>query len=178
MDWRRELASAIRHAISDVAGAVDYSYRKPSRRQGQVGNGKVIFPSLRRPVPSVAVVVDTSGSISDEMLAQALAEISGILRGLGQREGVHVLAVDAAVQSCRRVFRPEQVQLTGGGGTDMRVGLAAAEKLRPTPQVCIVVTDGYTPWPDRPPQRMKVIIVLTGDGKSPEWARTVKIDRR
>lgn len=178
VDWRRELASAIRHAIFDVAGAVDYSYRRPSRRQGQVGNGKVIFPSLRCPVPSVAVVVDTSGSINDTMLSQALAEIAGILKSLGQKEGIHVLAVDAVVHDCRRVFRPEQVQLLGGGGTDMRKGLDAVQRLRPRPEVCVVITDGHTPWPDRPPQRMKVIIVLTGDGKSPEWARTVKIDRR
>ena len=84
VDWRKELAAMVRHAIADVAGASDYSYRRPSRRQGQVGNGKVILPSLRRPIPSVAVVVDTSGSMSDTMLAQALAEVSGILKGLGR----------------------------------------------------------------------------------------------
>lgn len=176
VDWRRELAAAVRHAVADVAGASDYSYRRPSRRQGQVGNGKVILPSLRRPVPRVAVVVDTSGSISDEMLSQALAEVAGILKASGQREGVHVLAVDAAVQTCRRVFRPEQVELIGGGGTNMGAGLEAAAKLRPRPQVAIVITDGNTPWPDRPPQGTKVIVALTGDGKAPAWAKTIKVE--
>lgn len=175
IDWRKELAAAVRHAVADVAGASDYSYRRPSRRQGQVGNGKVVLPSLRRPVPSVAVVVDTSGSIGDAMLSQALAEISGILKSLGQREGVHVLACDAEVQACRRVFRPEQVQLAGGGGTDMSAGLEAAAKLKPTPQVAVVITDGYTPWPDTAPRGMKVIVALTGEGKTPEWAKTIKI---
>jgi len=175
VNWRKELASAVRHAVADVAGASDYSYRRPSRRQGQVSNGKVIFPALRRPVPSVAVVVDTSGSMDDTMLAQALAEISSILKGLGQREGVHVLACDAEVQACRRVFRPEQVQLAGGGGTDMGAGLEAATRLRPVPQVCIVITDGYTPWPDTAPRGMKVIVALTGEGKTPKWAKTIKI---
>ena len=176
VDWRKELASAVRHALADTAGASDYSYRRPSRRQGQVGNGKVVLPSLRRPVPNVAVVVDTSGSVDDTMLSQALAEVSGILKALGQREGVHVLAVDHAVQSCRRVFRPEQVKLTGGGGTDMGAGLAAAEKLHPRPQVAIVITDGWTPWPEQPPKGMKVVVALTGDGKAPEWAKTIKIN--
>ena len=175
IDWRKELAAAVRHAVADVAGASDYSYRRPSRRQGQVGNGKVILPSLRRPVPSVAVVVDTSGSIGDAMLSQALAEISGILKSLGQREGVHVLACDAEVQTCRRVFRPEQVQLAGGGGTNMGAGLEAAAKLKPTPQVAVVVTDAYTPWPDTAPRGMKVIVALTGDGNTPEWAKTIRI---
>lgn len=176
VDWRRELAAAVRHAVADVAGAADYSYRRPSRRQGQVGNGKVLLPTLRRPIPSVAVVVDTSGSIDDAMLSQALAEISGILKGLGQREGVHVLAVDSQVHTCQRVFRPEQVKVAGGGGTDMGAGLYAASKLRPLPQVCVVITDGYTPWPDTAPRGMKVIVALTGDGKAPDWAKTVRIE--
>lgn len=176
VDWRKELASAVRHALADTAGASDYSYRRPSRRQGQVGNGKVVLPSLRRPVPNVAVVVDTSGSVDDTMLSQALAEVSGILKALGQREGVHVLACDSQVQACRRVFRPEQVQLAGGGGTDMCAGLAAAEKLHPRPQVCIVITDGYTLWPEQPPRGMKAVVALTGDGKTPEWAKTIKIN--
>ncbi len=178
VDWRRELAAAVRHALADAAGASDYTYRRPSRRQGQVGNGKVIFPALRQPIPRVAVVVDTSGSVSDQMLARALAEVAGVLKASGQREGVHVLAVDATVQACRRVFRPEQVELAGGGGTDMGEGLAAAEKLRPRPQVAVVITDGYTPWPAEPPWGIRTVVVLVGGGTAPGWAKTIRIDER
>jgi predicted metal-dependent peptidase len=175
-DWRRILAAAIRRAIADVAGASDYSYRRPSRRQSQVGNGKVVLPALRHPVPAVAVVVDTSGSISDAMLSQALAEVAGVIKACGQQEYVHVLAVDAAVQFCRRVFRPEQVELAGGGGTDMRVGLEAAAKLRPRPDIIIVITDGFTPWPDEPPRGTRVIVAHLGDGGTvPKWAKEVKV---
>lgn len=176
INWRRELATAIRHAVADIAGAVDYSYRKPSRRQGQIGNGKVVLPSLRRPIPSVAVVVDTSGSMSDQMLSQALAEVSGILKGMGHREGVHVIACDAQVHTCRKVFSPRQIQLAGGGGTDMGEGIHAAMKLRPQPQVVVVITDGFTPYPETPPKGTRVIIALTdAQGDSPPWAKTVKV---
>lgn len=175
IDWRKELASAVRHAVADVAGASDYSYRRPSRRQGQVGNGKVVLPSLRQPVPEVAVVVDTSGSMSDSMLSQALAEIAGVLKASGLRQGVTVLAVDATVHVSRKVFDARQVQLAGGGGTDMGAGLYAASKLRPLPQVCVVITDSYTPWPDTPPRGMKVIVALTEGGEAPKWAKTIKI---
>ena len=176
VDWRKELAAAVRHAVADVSGASDYSYARPSRRQGQVGNGKVILPSLRRPVPSVAVVVDTSGSMSDGMLNQALAEVSGILKGLGQRDCVTVLAVDAAVHASKKVFSPRQVQLAGGGGTDMGVGIKAATELRPVPQVCIVITDGETPWPETSPHGMKVIVALVGQGDGPKWAKNIKVE--
>ncbi len=180
VDWRRELASAIRHAVADVAGPADYSYRRPSRRQGAVGNG-VILPALRQPAPEVALVIDTSGSVSDEMLSQALAEIAGVLRAVGQH-GVHVLAVDAAVQSSRRVFSASQVQLAGGGGTNMGAGISAAEKLRPRPEVCIIITDGYTPWPAERPRGMRVIVALLDNPDPipaiPGWARVVRIKEK
>lgn len=176
VDWRKQLAAAVRFAAADVTGAADYSYRRPSRRQGQVGKGDVIFPSMRCPVPSVAVVADTSGSISEGMLAQTLAEISGILKSLGQKDGIHVLAVDQTVEFCRRVFRPQQIKLAGGGGTDMGVGLEAAARLKPLPQLGIVITDGQTSWPDRPVRGMKVIVVSFGNVKAPDWANVVQID--
>ena len=174
VDWRRELASAVRSFLAEVQGASDYSYRRPSRRQTM--GGDIVFPSLCNPTPRVAVVVDTSASINDEMLSLGLTEISGILRAIGQKRGVHVLAVDGAVQSSRRVFRASQVQLLGGGGTDMRVGLQAALVERPRPEVIVVITDGFTPWPERPCRGARVIIVLIGsEGKAPGWARCVTI---
>lgn len=172
VNWRKQLASSIRYAIADMAGASDYSYKKPSRRQ----RADIVLPSLRQPVPNIAVVVDTSGSISDQMLAEALAEVKGILKALGYREGIQVLSVDSAVHTCQKVYKAEQVKLAGGGGTNMGAGIKRIEKLKPRPQVCVVITDGYTPWPDNKPAGMKVIVVLTdSSGSSPDWAKTVKI---
>ena len=60
----------------------------------------------------------------------------------------------------------------------MGAGLEAASKLRPAPQVAVVITDGFTPWPDLAPRGMKVVVALTGDGQSPEWAKSVKMEVR
>jgi predicted metal-dependent peptidase len=171
VDWRRELGSVMRRTLADTAGATDYSYRRPSRRGQPDG---VVLPSLRRPALSVAVVVDTSGSIDDKMLAQALGEIRSILRGTGQRDTVTVLACDHEVHACRTIFRVEQVSLLGGGGTDMGVGISEAMQLRPRPDVIVVITDGYTPWPSTPPKGPQVVVVLLSRGSSPEWARTIR----
>ena len=65
VDWRRVLAAELRRAVADTAGAVDYSYRRPSRRASVAG--PVVLPALRRPVPEVAVVCDTSGSMTEEI---------------------------------------------------------------------------------------------------------------
>ncbi len=176
VDWRREFAANVRSGIDTVLGAVDYSYRRPSRRTGTPLGRAVIFPALVQPVPRVAVVVDTSGSMSEPELAQALAEISGILRsnGIG-RNRLTVLACDTAVRTTQEVFSASHIQLAGGGGTDMGAGIAEAERLRPRPEIIVVITDGYTPWPPRRPH-IEVVVALIGDGPGPPpWARTTRI---
>jgi predicted metal-dependent peptidase len=177
VDWRRLLSAELRRAIADVAGAVDYSYRRPSRRAPAVSG--VVLPALRRPVPELAVVCDTSGSMSDDLLAMALAEVEGLLRALGLARRLRVLACDAAAGPARRVTSARQVELTGGGGTDMGAGIAAAYALRPRPAVTVVLTDGYTPWPSVPPKGMRVVAGLLGDDApvAPEWARSVRVPR-
>jgi len=175
VDWRRVLAAELRRAVADTAGAVDYSYRRPSRRASVAGS--VVLPALRRPVPEVAVVCDTSGSMTEDLLAAALAEVEGLLRSLGLARQVRVLACDTAVGPARRVTSARQVELVGGGGTDMAAGIAAAAALRPRPAVTVVLTDGFTPWPDRPPRGTRVVVALLGDEApdGPDWARAVRV---
>jgi len=88
-----------------------------------------------------------------------------------------VLACDTAVAAAQRVSTARQVQLTGGGGTDMGTGIAAAVALRPRPAVTVVLTDGYTPWPAQPPKGTRVVVGLLGleAPAAPEWARSVRV---
>ena len=176
VDWRRLLAAELRRAVAQVAGAVDYSYRRPSRRSAVAGD--VVLPALRRPVPEVAVVCDTSGSMTEDLLAMVLAEVEGLLRALGLARQVRVLACDTAVAPAQRVTSARQVQLIGGGGTDMGAGIAAAMALRPRPAVTVVLTDGYTPWPHRAPKGTRVVVGLLGAGApdAPPWARAVRVE--
>src|SRR5579875_1983585 len=175
VNWRTLLAAELRRAVADTAGAADYSYRRPSRRAAAAG--AVVLPALRRPVPEVAVVCDTSGSMTEELLAVALAEVEGLLRSLGLGRQVRVLACDTAAAPAQRVAAARQVELVGGGGTDMGAGLAAAAALRPRPAVTVVLTDGFTPWPQTPPKGMRVVAGLLGEGArdAPGWSRAVRI---
>jgi predicted metal-dependent peptidase len=176
VDWRRVLAAELRRAIAEVSGAVDYSYRRPSRRSAVAGH--VVLPALRRPVPEVAVVCDTSGSMTENLLAKSLAEVEGLLRALGLARQVRVLACDTAVAPAQRVSSARQVELVGGGGTDMGAGIAAAAALRPRPAVAVVLTDGFTPWPSAPPKGIRVVVGLLGSRApdAPQWARAVRVD--
>ncbi|NBQ63365.1 MAG: hypothetical protein EBU40_13935, partial [Proteobacteria bacterium] len=73
----------------------------------------------------------------------------------------------------------DQVVVKGGGGTDMRRGIEGASTLTPRPDVVIVLTDGYTPWPSTPPHGMRVVIGLIchywNAPETPSWARSVII---
>jgi predicted metal-dependent peptidase len=124
------------------------------------------------------MVLDTSGSMSDRMLAQCLGEVGGVLRSLGvARQSLRVVCCDAQAYEAQRVLDAGDVQLLGGGGTDMGAGLAHAAALRPRPDLIVVLTDGYTPWPARAPAGIRVVVgLLDPSGSTPPWAHPVLVD--
>lgn len=181
VDWRRELASIVRRSFAQVAGIRDYTYSRPSRRDSSMRSSgqNIVLPAMRQPSPpKVSIVIDTSGSMSDEMLSWALSETQGVLRSLGSAgRSVKVISCDAKA-SIQKVSSLSQVNLSGGGGTDMRVGVDAAMQDSQKPDVIIVLTDGYTPWHKSPLKGTTLIVGLTEEGSKssvPEWARVVHI---
>lgn len=176
VDWRKQLRVAIRRAYQFKSGADDYTFRKPSRRDV----GDVILPNSYSPVPNVAIIIDTSGSMGDQSLKQAVAEVGGVIKSLGNNVPVTVLSVDAHVHSAQKVFSKKKVVPTGGGGTDMRVGWKKALALKPKPDIVICLTDGETPWPETAPQGVYNIIGLIrhkswGTATCPNWAKVITI---
>ena len=108
----------------------------------------------------IVVIGDTSGSIGEQELNQVAAEVSSIADVM-QPERVRMVWADAEVSSeqvfeCGEalVFKP-----SGGGGTDMRVPLQHVEQY--TPEVVVLITDGYTPWPDREPPYPLIVCCTT-----------------
>jgi len=131
-----------------------------------------------RPNVTVAVVIDTSGSMGEKELSTAIAEVGGIIKSHVGPEGIEVLSVDAALSASQKVFSKRQIKLSGGGGTDMGVGIKAVDERRNKPDFCVVITDGYTPWPETKPG-MEVVIALTESNQKnncPSYARTVVIE--
>lgn len=175
--WEPLLARAVRRGIGWTSGRHEPTWTRPSRRQSIQPD--VLRPGWRRPVPAVAMVVDTSASIDDKLLGLAMGEVDGALRGLGIPDGsITVLACDAAVGAVTRVRKAAEATLIGGGGTDLRIGIAAAAQLRPRPDLIVVFTDGYTPWPPAAPPGSAVIAAMLGrPGEtlpgSPVWATRI-----
>ena len=175
--WQPLLARAVRHGVGWASGRVEPTWTRPSRRQSVTP--EFPQPGWRRPVPNIAMVIDTSGSIDDVLLGQAQAEVEGALTALGiPGAAVAVYSCDAAAYTAGLVRKAGDIEFIGGGGTDMRVGIAAAADARPRPDLIVVLTDGYTPWPKTPPPGSAVIIAILRRPEedcpaTPSWATRI-----
>ena len=186
LDWRRILGTKLRKAVASIAGRRDYSYVRPSRRQSamkQMGSS-IVLPAMRQPAPPrVAIVVDTSGSITEDDLKQMISEVFGIVKAVGVSSGINVIACDAIAypaQKLRSSSSINSLKFKGGGGTDMGEGIKAALLIKPIPHIVVVLTDGYTPWPVEKPRNCETFIaVLTRnetEKEVPNWIQTIVIE--
>ena len=181
--WRQVLAAYVKRYAAVAAGNTDTTYTRRRRRFPSfvLSNGnRVVMPGTISPKLSLAVVRDTSGSMGQKELAAVMSEIEGIARQAGvSGKDLIVLDTDTEVAAKRAYHGAASIaKVYGRGGTDMEAGIAAAMAMRPRPMAAIVLTDGYTPWPnDRP--AVPVIVCLVGPGAEsvaqdvPKWAATV-----
>jgi predicted metal-dependent peptidase len=168
VDYMATIRHAVRRALrNSTLGRYDRTYTRPHRRQACYG--EFIMPSFSQPRPRPGFLIDTSSSMEDSQLARAIAELGGLTRQLGYGAEVVVACCDAAVHDVRKVFSAAQVELYGGGGTDMGVGLSAFIERKTDPiDLLIIVSDCHTPWPMEVPP-FPVITIRVGDGTPPPW---------
>jgi predicted metal-dependent peptidase len=171
--WGQLVQSRIRYATENRRGPAP-TYARPSRRRVP---GGLVLPVHRLPVPRIAMVIDTSGSMGDHDLGIALSTAADACLTLGK---VTAVACDAAVGEMTDIRQLEDLRpyLTGGGGTDMSVGIKRASECMP--DAIVVVTDGETPWPSEAPDCPVVIVLTRGDpsfcGRPPAWAEVIVAD--
>ena len=168
VDYMATIRHTVRRALRDsTLGRYDRTYRRPHRRQACYG--EFIMPSFYQPRPRPGFLIDTSASMDDSQLARAVAELGGLTRQLGYGADVVVACCDAAVHNVKKVFRQAQVELYGGGGTDIGAGLRAFIERRTAPiDLLVIATDCHTPWPEAAPP-FPVITIRVGDGAPPVW---------
>jgi predicted metal-dependent peptidase len=145
-----------------IHGRDSTTWRKRGRRSQSIGPQ---FRGWQTTSASCAVVIDTSGSMSDEDLAQCVAETVAISRSAGV--AVYLVTHDAAVQWqgwLSRNARPDKIQrtLVGRGGTCAHGAYKAVEQASRRFDVFVHLTDGYLSWPSWPANVRKPIVALTG----------------
>jgi len=186
VNWRVALASTIRSSLATSIGRKDYVFTRPSRRQGAMLNQEleIVLPAMRKPLPPpIAVIIDSSGSIGENELSGFLSEVSGIARANGVAEDITLIVCDVQVTEIRKIRSRSEisgVEIKGGGGTDLRVGIEAAIRLKPLPKILVVLTDGFTPWPESITSRIESFIVCcnveTNMSTLPTYAKGILID--
>ena len=136
LDWR----TLLRRYMTDAARS-DYSWSAPNRRFIDSG---LYLPSIRSEgIDSIAVIIDTSGSLPAQTLAGFWAELREIAAEI-RPERVVVLQVDAALQDAAEYGPdelPEEIVLKGRGGTDFRPGFEWLDEQGMQPAVCLYFTD-------------------------------------
>ena len=179
--WQDRLARLCRQAIAYRKGAGDFTYNRPSRRQGAHGyaNGQPIVPGMHVPIPRVAVAVDTSGSMGSDELKEAMTEVKGILLAAGAR--VEFIACDAEVHAKGTIttFQQATKMLKGGGGTDFRPVFDELERRRGNrPELLVFLTDGYGPAPEKQPSFKTIWFLVGPNTQSPsKWGECISFGK-
>jgi predicted metal-dependent peptidase len=169
VDYMATIRHVVRKALRDsTLGRYDRTYRRPHRRQAAYGD--FIISSFHQPRPRPGFLIDTSASMQETQLARAVAELGGLTRQLGYGQDVIVACCDVVVHDVRKVFSAAQLELYGGGGTDIGAGIRwFTDSCRPPVDLLVVVSDCQTAWPEQSPP-FPVITIRVGDGASPPWA--------
>ena len=147
LDWR----TLLRRYMTDAASR-DYSWSVPNRRFIDSG---LYLPSIRSEgIDTIAVIIDTSGSLPAQTLAWFWAELREIAAEI-RPERVFVLQVDAALRDAAEYSAddlPDEITLKGRGGTDFRPGFEWLDEEGIQPSVCLYFTDmGCSSYPEAEP---------------------------
>lgn len=153
------------------------SFVKASRRGA--ARTDVVLPGRRREGWTLNVVLDTSGSMADE-LPRALGAIADFCEAAGVDE-VRLVQCDAAVTADTRVAPQDlgRYRVDGYGGSDVAPAL---EHLAVDAQVqsAVVITDGDIAYPDEaPPYAVLWIVPPAAAGRfAPPYGRVLHMAAR
>lgn len=140
MDWREILNMKIQSMIKN-----DFTWQRCSRKTQAYG---IYLPGTKEDVRvEAAVSIDTSGSMSQEMLRDLLSETKGIMQQFNDFK-LRVWCFDTRVYN-EQQFTPENIDeidtydIQGGGGTDFMCNWNYMKEKDIMPERFIMMTDGY-----------------------------------
>lgn len=127
----------------------DYNELIHDRRYVQYG---IYLPDMYSEGCTVAVAIDTSGSIGPEEIQAFVTETVAILRSKAVRS-IRLFACDAAITLDTTLNPWDQIpeDFPGGGGTDFRPIFDALEESGDRPACLVYLTDLFGSFPDTPP---------------------------
>ena len=172
VNWLQALRQRLRFGASRKASR-DITWTVPNRR---FLGSSYIFPSSIGPdSPKIAFAIDTSGSMSEDDLKQAIAELEDIRKQFNAK--VYFLDCDAGVYESRWISPYEPLPaLQGGGGTDFAPVFEHLIEKRIQPDCCVMFTDGYGSFGEDPTQKFDVLWVITNQDVQPPFGDVIRVN--
>ncbi len=164
LPWRALLARYMMNAARD-----DYSFQRTSRREGEA-----LMPRLYSQSVNVIVLLDTSGSVTQDELREFLGEIDALKAQVRADVTLHACDDKLAAGGPWRFAMWESMHLpeevSGGGGTDFRPAFEWVAREHLNPDLLVYFTDAEGRFPEREPP-YPVVWLVKGKATTPFGAR-------
>jgi hypothetical protein len=172
-DWTRILHRTLVGAHD--AGHVELpTFTRPSKREG--GQAGVRLTGRKSTGQTeVAVILDTSGSVTDDIRSR----FASVLKRLAETTSFRLVTNDAAVHASEDVYSWRDVlpMVRGGGGTDFCPAFAHLQTLGKKWSAIYVLTDGMAFVPHTKPFKCPIYWLIYGEGPQPAtWGTTVRLE--
>jgi predicted metal-dependent peptidase len=174
-DWRTILNDFIQEEI------VDYSFTPPDRRFDESPFFLPDFNDKDNVVKDILFMIDTSGSMSDDMITAAYSEVKGAIDQFGGKLKGWLGFFDAAIIEPKPFENEDEFKIIrpkGGGGTDFQIIFEYVQKHMNDnlPASIIIMTDGFAPFPkEHLAMGIPVLWLLNNDQVDPPWGKIARI---
>lgn len=174
-DWRTILNDFIQEEV------VDYSFAPPDRRFDDSPFFLPDFNGKEDRVEDILFMIDTSGSMSDDMIAAAYSEVKGAIDQFNGKLKGWLGFFDAAIIKPQPFSDENEFKIikpAGGGGTDFQIIFEyvfhhMSDKL---PASIIILSDGDAPFPqEKLAGGIPVLWLLNNEEVNPHCGKVARI---
>lgn len=174
-DWRTILNDFIQEEV------VDYSFAPPDRRFDDSPFFLPDFNGKEDRVEDILFMIDTSGSMSDDMIAVAYSEVKGAIDQFNGKLKGWLGFFDAAIIKPQPFSDENEFKIikpAGGGGTDFQIIFEyvfhhMSDKL---PASIIILSDGDAPFPlEKLAGGIPVLWLLNNEEVNPPLGKVARI---
>ncbi|MDD3022194.1 MAG: VWA-like domain-containing protein, partial [Alphaproteobacteria bacterium] len=167
--WQRVL----HHYADAILNGDDYSLAHPNKHYWV--QDLVVPGHYSETISSLVVALDTSGSMTEEMIRDVAKEIRGMVPNA---RDVTLIVADSEVQQVVHLDELEGVLKTGafrgGGGTDHTCVFEYIAGHHLNPRVFIGLTDLYSSFPAQKPP-YPVLWLVPEDHGEPPWGKVIEL---
>ena len=181
LDWRKLLQEFVQESITD------YSFTPPDKRFEETDFFLPDFNEKSFTPKDILFMVDTSGSVTDRMLAIVYSEIAGALEQFKDKLIGKIGFFDTDVKSVstmNSISDLENIKPVGNGGTNFHcIFDYMKNNYRYEKPSCIIIfTDGYADWPDESEtDKTPILWIIDNNETTPPFgkvARVIDVDNK